>query len=85
MRDDTSLVSFLLGGLTGAALATLFLPRSGAATRHALRKGVRGRRERLSAWRSRRASDDRLPAASPRADRVPEPGLSTTMSRYLQA
>jgi gas vesicle protein len=84
MRDDTSLVSFLLGGLTGAALATLFLPRAGAATR-ALRKGARERQARLSAWRSRRASDDRLPAVAPRADRVPEPGLSTTTSRYLQA
>ena len=85
MRDDTSLVSFLLGGLTGAALATLFLPRAGAATRAALRKGARARQARLSAWRSRRASDDRLPAVAPRADRVPEPGLSTTTSRYLQA
>jgi hypothetical protein len=83
MRDDTSLVSFLLGGLTGAALATLFLPRSGAATREALRKGAR--LARLAGWRSRRASDDRLPAAAPRADRVPEPGLGTTTSRYLQA
>lgn len=49
MRDDdaSSIVFLLLGGLTGAALATLFMPRSGADTRRALRQGGRARADRL--------------------------------------
>jgi hypothetical protein len=77
MRDDTSLFSFLIGGLTGAALAALFLPRSGAEARHALRQGVRSRRGRAAAWRSPKASDDRA-AGDVLRDRVPEPALPST-------
>lgn len=85
MRDDdaSSFVFLLLGGLTGAALATLLMPRSGADTRRALRRRVHDRAERLSSWRSGRASDDRRPAApSAASERVPEPGLPSTTSTY---
>jgi len=52
MSDDRSsgasgiILSFLLGGLTGAALATLFAPQSGEETREMLGEKIRQGRER---------------------------------------
>lgn len=40
------LLSFILGGLTGAALAILFAPRSGRETREILGERIRDGRER---------------------------------------
>jgi hypothetical protein len=62
-HDDGSpaLVSFLLGGLTGAAIATLLLPRSALEARRA--------------WLGPRPGDDRPPSDPERG--VPEPALGT--------
>lgn len=38
MNDRTSIVSFLAGGVTGAALALLLAPQSGDATRERIRR-----------------------------------------------
>lgn len=68
MSDDRNgssvILSFLLGGLTGAALAILFAPRSGKETRELLGERLRetaekGReiKERVAS-RSREALDD---------------------------
>lgn len=69
MNDDRSnsssvILSFLLGGLTGAALAILFAPRSGKETRELLGEKIRetadkGRemKERVSS-RSREVLDE---------------------------
>lgn len=49
MSDDRAsgvILSFLLGGLTGAALATLFAPRPGRETREMLQERIREGRER---------------------------------------
>lgn len=52
MSDDRNsgasgiILSFLLGGLTGAALAILFAPRSGKETREILGEKIREGRER---------------------------------------
>jgi gas vesicle protein len=47
------ILSFLLGGLTGAALATLFAPRSGEETRELLGEKIREGAERGRALRDR--------------------------------
>jgi len=45
-RASGVILSFLLGGLTGAALATLFAPRPGRETREILQERMREGRER---------------------------------------
>ena len=48
-KDDsasTALISFMLGGVAGAALAVLFAPGAGSDTRRRLGAGVRGGAER---------------------------------------
>jgi gas vesicle protein len=45
-RASGVILSFLLGGLTGAALATLFAPRPGRETREMLQERIREGRER---------------------------------------
>ena len=48
-RDDsasTALISFMLGGVAGAALAVLFAPGAGSDTRRRLGDGVRDGAER---------------------------------------
>ena len=96
-EDDaasTALISFLLGGLAGAALAVLFAPGSGLETRLRIGQGVRGGtdRGRALARKGRAALDaagealtGRRPHAAPGngqdepgAERVPEPGLPST-------
>jgi gas vesicle protein len=52
MNERTSIVSFLAGGVTGAALALLLAPRSGEATR-----GRIGRKLRDSADSARDLTD----------------------------
>jgi gas vesicle protein len=94
-RDDsasTALISFLLGGAAGAALAVLFAPRSGEETRRRIGEGVRdgAERSRALARRGRAALDaaGRMASgvhAAPangqetgESERVPEPGLPST-------
>ena len=93
-KDDsgsTALISFLLGGAAGAALALLFAPGAGEETRRRIGEGVRDRAERSRALARRgRAALDA--AARPagvhpapgngreagESERVPEPGLPST-------
>jgi gas vesicle protein len=53
------LLSFLLGGLTGAALATLFAPRSGEETREMLGEKIRQGAERGRTLRDRAVTKGR--------------------------
>jgi gas vesicle protein len=58
MSDDRGsgssvILSFLLGGLTGAALAILFAPRSGEETRELLSEKLRDGADRGRQWRDR--------------------------------
>jgi gas vesicle protein len=53
------ILSFLLGGLTGAALATLFAPRSGEETRELLGEKLRQGAERGRDLRDRAAAKGR--------------------------
>jgi gas vesicle protein len=90
-RDDaasTALISFLLGGLTGAAIAVLFAPSAGGDTRGRIGQRLRDGAARAQALRHRSqgASDsNRDVHAAPgngqdalSSARVPEPGLPST-------
>lgn len=94
-EDDsasTALISFLLGGLAGAALAVLFAPAAGLETRRRIGEGVRegAERTRELARRGRAALDAAgLPPGRVHpapgngqdvgeSERVPEPGLPST-------
>jgi len=65
MSDDRSsgasgiMLSFLLGGLAGAALATLFAPRSGEETRELLGEKIRQGAERGRNLRERAVTKGR--------------------------
>ena len=65
MSDDRSsgasgiLLSFLVGGITGAALAILFAPRSGEETREILEEKLRSSAERGRQLRDRAAAKGR--------------------------
>ena len=74
MSDDRGsnasgvILSFLLGGLTGAALAILFAPRSGRETRDMLGDKLREGAERGKEFRERVATKGReivIPTAKP--------------------
>jgi hypothetical protein len=67
-------VSFLLGGLTGAAIATLLLPRPALDTRRRIARRMRAKARQ--SWPGPRPGDDR-PAPPPPDGRVPEPALGT--------
>ena len=93
-EDDTAstaLISFLLGGLAGAALAALFARATGSDARQRLADGVRegAERSRELARRGRAALDAAVGAGrihpapgngqeSIESERVPEPGLPST-------
>jgi YtxH-like protein len=96
-RDDaasTALISFLLGGLAGAAVAVLFAPASGLQTRERIGRGLRDGVERGRALgRSGRAAIDAARGVHPApgngqepadTSRVPEPGLSSTSGPGVQ-
>ena len=86
---STALISFMLGGVAGAALAILFAPGAGSETRRRLGAGVRdgAERSRALARRGRAALDAATGAVHPapgngqevgEIERVPEPGLPST-------
>jgi hypothetical protein len=92
-RDDsasTALISFVLGGVAGAALAVLFAPLAGSDTRRRIGEGLRegAERTRHLARRGRAALDAaRSGGAVPapgngqqagQSELVPEPGLPST-------
>lgn len=100
-KDDsasTALISFMLGGVAGAALAVLFAPGAGSDTRRKLGDGVRdgAERARALARRGRAALDAGSRAAtgvhsapgngqeSADSPRVPEPGLTSTSGPGFQ-
>jgi gas vesicle protein len=58
-RASGVILSFLLGGLTGAALAVLFAPRSGRETRDILQERIREGAERGRELRDRYAERGR--------------------------
>jgi gas vesicle protein len=80
MSDDRSsgasgiILSFLMGGLTGAALAILFAPRSGKETRDLLGERLREGKERGRDLKERVVTKGReiLDDASDYADRARE-------------
>jgi gas vesicle protein len=80
MSDDRGagasgiILSFLLGGLTGAALAILFAPRSGRETRDLLSEKLKEQAERSRELRERAAHKGReiLEDASDYLDRTRE-------------
>lgn len=80
MSDDRNsgasgiILSFLMGGLTGAALAILFAPRSGEETREILRDKIREGKERGRELKERAAVKGReiLEDAGEYADRARE-------------
>jgi gas vesicle protein len=80
MSDDRNsgasgiILSFMLGGLTGAALAILFAPRSGKETRDLLGEKIRDGKERSRELRDKAASKSReiLEDASDYVDRAKE-------------
>jgi hypothetical protein len=95
-NDDsasTALISFLLGGVAGAALAVLFVPTTGRDTRRLISEGVRdgAERSRALARRGKAALDAAGRAVTGavhpapgngqevgEVERVPEPGLPST-------
>jgi gas vesicle protein len=96
-KDDsasTALISFLLGGVAGAALAVLFVPTTGRDTRRLISEGVRDGAERSRALARRgkaaldaagRAVTGAVQHPAPgngqelgEVERVPEPGLPST-------
>jgi hypothetical protein len=93
-KDDsasTALISFLLGGVAGAAIAVLFAPGAGEDTRRRIGEGVRAgaERSRALARRGRAALDAAGRSAglhpapgngqeTAESERVPEPGLPST-------
>ena len=101
-KDDsasTALISFMLGGVAGAALAVLFAPGAGSDTRRRLGAGVRGgaERGRTLARRGRAALDAAGRAVTGGghpapgngqepgdSQRVPEPGLTSTSGPGFQ-
>ena len=100
-RDDsasTALISFVLGGLAGAALAVLFAPHAGSETRERIGEGVRdaAERSRALARRGRAALDAAGRVAGGLAsapanggdlgdrERVPEPGLPSTSGSGIE-
>lgn len=102
-RDDsasTALISFMLGGVAGAALAVLFAPGAGSDTRRRLGNGVRdgAQRGRAALARRGRAALDAAGRAvtggvhpapgngqeAPESGRVPEPGLPSTSGPGFQ-
>jgi YtxH-like protein len=100
-RDDsasTALISFVVGGLAGAALAVLFAPRTGSETRERISEGVRdaAERSRALARRGRAALDAAgrvaggVASAPPNSndlgvrERVPEPGLPSTSGSAIE-
>lgn len=72
-EDDapTALASLVIGGIVGASLALILMPRSVSETRRPL-AGRAG-----SLWRHGRSVVDDLATRAAR-ERVPEPGLSST-------
>jgi len=92
MSDDRDsgasgiILSFLLGGLTGAALAILFAPRSGEETREILEEKIRRSAERGRALRDRAIAKGReaLDDASEYIDRQRE-GLDKRRERLSAA
>lgn len=80
MSDDRGagasgiILSFLLGGLTGAALAILFAPRSGRETREMLSEKLKDQAERGRELRQRAAQKGReiIEDASDYVDRTRE-------------
>lgn len=80
MSDDRNsgassiILSFLLGGLTGASLAILFAPRSGQETRDLLGEKIRDGKERGRDLRDKAATKGReiLEDASDYVDRAKE-------------
>ena len=80
MSDDRNsgtsgiILSFMLGGLTGAALAILFAPRSGKETRDLLNEKIRDGKERSRELRDKAASKGReiLEDATDYVDRAKE-------------
>jgi YtxH-like protein len=93
-KDDsasTALISFLIGGAAGAALAILFAPGAGEETRRRIGESVRegAERSRDLARRGRAALDAAGRSAAGvhpapgngqegESERVPEPGLPST-------
>jgi gas vesicle protein len=88
---STALISFLLGSVAGAAVAVLFAPGAGEATRRRIGASVRegAERSRALARRSRAALDAAGIAGGVHSapgngqqmgesERVPEPGLPST-------
>ena len=100
-RDDsasTALISFLLGGVAGAALAVLFAPGAGEETRRRIGESVRegAERSRALARRGRAALDAAGLSAgvhpapgngqeAGESERVPEPGLPSTSGPGFQS
>jgi gas vesicle protein len=92
MSDDQNsgasgiILSFMLGGLTGAALAILFAPRSGKETRDLLGERIRDGKEHGRELRDRAASKGReiLEDASDYVDRAKE-GATARKDRLAAA
>jgi gas vesicle protein len=80
MSDDRGsgasgvILSFLMGGLTGAALAILFAPRSGRETREMLSERLKEGAEKGKEWRERAGQKGReiLDDANDYVDRTRE-------------
>ena len=90
MRDDSNasgvILAFLLGGLTGAALAILFAPQSGRETRELLSDKLREGADRSREMRERVTSRGRevLDGASDYLDKTKE-GMERRKDRLAAA